>query len=134
MKTLPRQEVGFSMHCGKPNDDSKISLPAVVPIMEKFMCTSSRQIPVQVLQGTQKSLSILRNNSKSFVNVHSRLKLSNLSMTELYTTLTMLHWRKVLKKVTIIFYVFCACSTKTLNWRCHCKLNGEDNVDSVNLL
>ena len=96
-------------------------------------CLSGVCIPVQVLQGTQKSLSILRNNSKSFVNVHLRLKLMNLSMTEVYSTLTMLYWRKVLK-VTILFYVFCACSTKLLNWWCHCELYGEDSVDGVYLL
>ena len=96
-KILPRPEVGSSIHCGKPNDYSKTSLPAMVPMMEKFMCTSSRQTPVQVMQGTQKSQSILRNNFKSFVYVHLRLKVRNLSMTEVYTKLTMLYWRKVIK-------------------------------------
>ena len=96
------------------------------------MCTSSHQIPVQVLQDTQKSLSILRNNSESFVNVHLRLKQKNLSMTEVYSTFTILHWRKVLK-VTILFYVLCTCSGKLFNWQFHCKLNGKDSVNNIYL-
>ena len=54
-------------------------------------------------------------------------------MTEVYTKLIMLYWRKVVK-VTTLFCVFCACSGKLLYWQCQCKSNGEDSVDGVYLL